>query len=395
MHEVRMPKLDHMAEEAVLLSWHKSEGEQVREGDVLFEFESEKATEEVRAEVAGILLKIVFKEGDTVPVSGTVAIIGERGEEISADRADKATGDKGPAEIRIAPLARKLARIHHIDLEQLNQKFPGKVIKKEDVEAFIARQGKPSTEPRTAPGGAVEQPGAASQAMDIGDTTIELKGIRKTMFDRMSRAASTYASTTTVQKADVTELVELKSRLTRDWEGASKPRYIAFFMKAVSMALPEFPVLNSTVNESAGLIYIRKAVNLGIAVSSKSGLIVPVLHGVSNLNLREITVRTNKLLDRVTSDRLNHEDFANGTFTITNAGPLGAYLNTPMINPPQSAILGTCSMNDEPAVVNGQILPRKLMFLTLTYDHRVIEGAEAVGFLKKIVALLEEPIRLL
>ncbi|MBN1685330.1 MAG: 2-oxo acid dehydrogenase subunit E2, partial [Spirochaetales bacterium] len=144
-----------------------------------------------------------------------------------------------------------------------------------------------------------------------------------------------------------------------------------------------------------GVIRVRKAINIGIAVDSQRGLLVPVLHDVVNLGLKELAVKTNELVARAAGDKLNREDFRDGTFTITNAGPLGAYLNTPMINPPQSAILGTCSINEEPAVIDGKIVARKQMFLTLTYDHRIIQGAEAVGFLKRIVGLLEDPLLLL
>ena len=214
------------------------------------------------------------------------------------------------------------------------------------------------------------------------------------MFERMTRVAATYAATTTVQKADVTRLVELKDELGRKWNGEVKLRYISFFVKAVSMAIGEFPILNSTVNEEAGVIRMIKAVNLGIAVDTERGLLVPCLHDVAGLTLKEVAIRTNELVGRAVGNKLNRDDLTCATFTITNAGPLGAYLNTPMINPPGSAILGTCSINEEPAVVDGEIVPRKLMFLTLTYDHRIIQGAEAVGFLKKIVRLLEDPILL-
>ncbi len=404
MHRVRMPKLDHMAEEGILLAWHKAEGDRVEEGEVLFEFESEKATEEVRAEESGVLLKVLAEKGATVPVSATVAIIGEEGEEIPADiedvqmkgaamrpergetaeiseqpqRAQKSSGD-----VKISPLARKIAREHNIDLEEVKRYFSGSVVKKDDIERIIAQRATPNAVPHVV------------RADEGGDTTIELKGIRKTMFERMALVASTYAAITTVQKADLTRLVELKEGLARSWGEEVKLRYIAFFAKAVSMALSEFPIMNSTVDQAAGVIRLIKAINLGIAVDTERGLLVPVLHGICDLSLKDVAARTNELVARAVNNRLTREDFSGGTFTITNAGPLGAYLNTPMINPPQSAILGTCSINDEPAVVEGKIVARKLMFLTLTYDHRIIRGAEAVGFLKKIVGLLEDPLRLL
>ena len=408
MHRVRMPKLDHMADEGILLAWHKKEGDQVKEGDLLFEFESEKAMEEVCAEESGVLLKVVAESGATVPVSATVALIGEEGEEIPADigEAPAEAGAAGPrqpeaagkpegpprqrkktGQIRISPLARKLAREHNIEIEEVSQGLSGNVVKKEDIEAFIASREAAGSAPSPAP--------QSSRSDSGGDTTLELKGIRKTMFERMAKVASTYAATTTIQKADVTKLIELKEGLSRSWGEETKIRYIAFFVKAVSMAIPEYPILNSTVDEEVGVIRLIKAVNLGVAVDSEKGLVIPVLHGISGLSLKEVAVRTNELVARAVGNKLSGADFAGGTFTITNAGPLGAYLNTPMINPPQSAILGTCSINEEAAVVDGQIVPRKLMFLSLTYDHRIIQGAEAVGFLKRLIGLLEDPVVLL
>jgi pyruvate/2-oxoglutarate dehydrogenase complex dihydrolipoamide acyltransferase (E2) component len=215
------------------------------------------------------------------------------------------------------------------------------------------------------------------------------------MFERMSQVASTYATTTTIQKADVTDLVELRQRLSRSWGQEAKPRYIAFFVKSASMALSEFPILNATLDSEAQAVRLNRGVNIGIAVNTDRGLLVPVLHGVAELSLKELATAMNELVSRAVDNKLGREDFRGGTFTITNAGPLGAYLNTPMINPPQSAILGTCSIDEEPAVMDGQIVIRKLMFLSLSYDHRIIEGSEAVGFLKRVKQLLEDPSLLL
>ena len=228
---------------------------------------------------------------------------------------------------------------------------------------------------------------------NIEDESIPLKGIRKKMYDRMSYIAQTYASVTTAQKADVTNLIEMKRKLTQEWEPQTgiKPRYIVFFIKAAGKALIEYPIINSTIDKEESLILLRKEINIGIAMNTEKGLIVPVLPHVQELSLSEIAEKINDLISRALSKKLTPVDFQNGTFTITNAGTLGAYFNTPMINPPQSAVLSTCSINEEPAVFNGAIVPRKQMFLTLTYDHRIIEGAEAVGFINRVREFLEKP----
>jgi pyruvate/2-oxoglutarate dehydrogenase complex dihydrolipoamide acyltransferase (E2) component len=339
-----------------------------KEGD---EVPAELATASTRSEEGAATDGRVGSAGAGLPAAGTAAG--------GASTADTRPAGPSAGNIRISPLARKLAREHKIDLEELKKSASGPVVKKEDIEAFIA-------------GGAAAD-AAAPHASD--DTIIELKGIRKTMFERMTKVASTYAATTTIQRADVTRLIELKQDLTGRWDENANPRYITFFLKAVSMAIPDFPIINSTVDDEAGIIRVRKAINIGIAVDSDRGLIVPVIHDAAGFDLEELSTKTNELVARAAANSLSAEDFRDGTFTITNAGPLGAYVNTPMINPPQSAILGTCSINEEPAVVDGRIIPRKLMFLSLTYDHRIIQGSEAVGFLKRIVGLLEEPGQLL
>ena len=232
MHVVRLPKADFHMEEGVIHAWHKEEGDRVEEGEVLFEFESEKVIQEVCAEQSGVLLRVVAQVGESVTLGTPVAIIGSTGEEIPPaleqtatvgktevvekdDQAQRVKSssrqEKSSGQLRISPLARSMAREHNIDLEAVRQSFTGKVIKPEDIEAFIAQRGQQGQEPGEA---------------------IPLTGIRKTMFERMSRVASTYASTTTVQKADVTELIELKQKLSQSWEQEAKPRYIAFFVKA-------------------------------------------------------------------------------------------------------------------------------------------------------------------
>ena len=152
-----------------------------------------------------------------------------------------------------------------------------------------------------------------------------------------------------------------------------------------------YPIINSTLDEEGSLIILKEDINIGIAMNTDKGLIMPVLPHVQELSLREVAEKINDLILRAFNKKLTYYDFKNGTFTITNAGMLGAYFNTPMINPHQSAILSACSINEEPATINGNIVPRKLMFLTLTYDHRIIEGAEAVGFINRMREFIQNP----
>jgi len=223
-----------------------------------------------------------------------------------------------------------------------------------------------------------------------------LTGPAGVMFDRMERVNREYASTTTVARVDVTELMGLYDRLSSVWteQTDASPSITAFVLRGVGRALPDYETLNAEVVGDRE-IRVYDDINVGIAVDTDNGLLVPTIYGADELTVRELSREIERLATGARDRSLDRTDLENGTFTVSNAGNLGAYINTPQINPPQTAILGVCAVSEEPGVVDGEVVPRKFMHLTLTYDHRIVEGSTAVGFLQRVATLLESPEALL
>ncbi|UWG47097.1 Pyruvate/2-oxoglutarate dehydrogenase complex, dihydrolipoamide acyltransferase (E2) component [Halanaeroarchaeum sp. HSR-CO] len=226
---------------------------------------------------------------------------------------------------------------------------------------------------------------------------IEITGGEKVMFDQMSRVANNYASTTTAARVDVTDLLDLYGELKESWvaQQGDSLSLTAFVARAVAQTLPKYPRLNAEYVEDANALRIYEDVHLGLAVNSDDGLIVPTIYDAGQQSVRELSRSIESVATKVQERKLDPHDLENGTFSISNAGSLGAYINTPQINPPQTAILGVCKIFDDAGVVDGQVEPRKRMHLCLTYDHRVVEGATAVEFLQTVKTRLENPPSLL
>jgi pyruvate/2-oxoglutarate dehydrogenase complex dihydrolipoamide acyltransferase (E2) component len=213
------------------------------------------------------------------------------------------------------------------------------------------------------------------------------------MFDRMAEVARTYASTTTVQRVDVTDLLSLRDRLREAWDDPLPTT--ALVVRAAADCLPDYPLLNAAV-EDEEVVRTFEDVNVGVAVDAgDSGLLVPTVYDADDLTLRETGREVERLSTGAREGTLDTADLRNGTFTVSNAGGLGAYINTPMINPPQTAVLGVCTVVEEPALQDGEVVPRKRLHLCLTYDHRVVAGTDAVGFLSAVRSRLETPETLL
>ncbi|MFC6723765.1 2-oxo acid dehydrogenase subunit E2, partial [Halobium palmae] len=235
----------------------------------------------------------------------------------------------------------------------------------------------------------------AESATDAGGRTVAervpIEGTRQVMFDRMQTVSSEYGSTTTIARVDVTELLDLYEQLSESWDHDLS--ITAFVLRAVAQNIGDYPELNAEVSDEALTTF--EDVNLGIAVNTDNGLLVPTIYDADERTLRELGDAVTSLAKRAGDGELDYDEMQNGTFTVSNAGGLGAYINTPQINPPQTGVLGVCTVFDQPAVVDGDVVPRKMMHLSLTYDHRVVEGATAVTFLQSVKDALEAPTSLL
>lgn len=324
-------------------------------------------------------------------------------------------------QVRGSPYAMKRAEELGVDLEAVGNAQGTDRVRSTDVETFAGSRSEAATD--ATPGLEGPEPGMpeagttdnaveadafeTSEATGTGESTsvgsppvvdevLPLDGARSVMYDRMSTVASEYGSTTTVARVDVTDLVDLRDDLAPAWEEEYdvRPSYTAFVVAAAARSLSEYRILNAEVDDDEG-VRLYGDVNVGIAVNADDGLLVPTVYDADKRSVREISGEIARLAGAAREGSLEYDELQNGTFTVSNAGNLGAYINTPQINPPQSAILGMCTIFDEPGIVDGEVVPRKMMHLCLTYDHRVVEGATAVGFLQSVKDHLETPASLL
>jgi pyruvate/2-oxoglutarate dehydrogenase complex dihydrolipoamide acyltransferase (E2) component len=390
--DIVMPKLDKIMDRGTIVEWLRQDGQSVKKDEPIATIETAKFTAELPSPASGTLMRI-HEPGYVAEVGEVVGIIYPAGEAIPSLRPTKTiqttAGQNQPKEsqmlepsaqpvqikpeVRATPSAKRLARELNISLESVKSSGAGGLISREDV--LAARP--------------------AEQAIGVKEETIPLLGWRKTMAERMSDSRHTAADVTTVAEVDMTDLGRLKDEVAASQKESSiKVTLTSFIIKAVAAALQEFPIVNSSL--AGDKIVVKKYYNIGLAVAREGkGLIVPVIHNVEKMDLFDISRREAEILEKVKSDALSFDDLKDGTFTITNVGMFGTILNTPIIYQPQSAILGVGAIMKKPVVVDNEIRIRSMMYLSLSYDHRVIDGLPAIRFLQKVRELLENPRTLL
>lgn len=401
---VGMPNLGHTMEEGTVVRWFKQEGESVARGEPLVDVESDKAVFTIEAPAAGVLLKIAVQEDAIAPVGGAIGYIGEPGETIVEQAPPKAqpapvarsetpatvnamshqTLARPPAQpspggrpqrVRISPLARQLAMEHGLDPEQLVGTGPQGTISRDDVQAALNQRAQ-STQSKAS----VASNGAQDPGLPIADR-IPLTGMRRTIAQRMGQSWQQAPQVTVVLEADMSEADRFRK--------AKAVSYNDLIVAAVAQALVEFPHLNAALIKDC--IEVYATVNIGLAVALENGLVTPVLRGVQSLSLAEIASTRRRLVDKALAGRLALDDMAGGTFTISNLGGEGIHFFSPIVNPPQAAILGVGTIAPRAVVIDGDIQARTMLALSLTFDHRVIDGAPAARFLARIKDLLEAP----
>ena len=381
--EVIMPKMGQTMERGKIIKWLKKDGEEVRRGDPLLEIETDKTTIEVEARESGIL-KIIAEEGEEVPIATTIAYIIKEGETIPEGKEPKKTPEKAEVtpvkRVKASPLARKIAEEKGIDLTKVQGTGPGGRITKNDVLAYLEREAEAA---------AAEKASMESTLPEY--EVVPMSSMRRAIARKMVES-KTYAPHfyVTVQ-VDMTEAVRMRENLIPLFEAKKGVRlsFTHLLIKAVASALEKYPQLNATFEEDE--IRIWKDVNIGIAVSLEDGLIVPVLRGANKLDLFEIASQASELVTKAREKRLREDEFSGGTFTISNMGAVGVDSFIAIINIPETAILATGRISDKPAVVDGELTIRKMMNMTLSADHRVVDGVTAAKFLQEIKRLLESP----
>jgi pyruvate dehydrogenase E2 component (dihydrolipoamide acetyltransferase) len=406
--EVKLPQLAASMADGIISKWLKQVGDPVKRGEPLFEVESEKVTTEVESPADGVVREIVVGEGKRVDVGVVLAVIGSADEKVAAPApastpkattnviagsVDAPVGDvtavAGSGKIFVTPRARLAAAEIGVDLNRVRGTGPGGRILERDIVALG-----PTPEVAAAPVAptltAPPVPLAGVSSPD-GDTIVPLVGMRRTIADRMVHSQRTVAEVTLTVEVDVAEVVKLREQVSAEWERQHgfKLSYTEVIVKAVAHALREHPNINSSLTE-AGIV-LHSEINIGIGVAVDDGLIVPVVRSADQKSLVDTARAIRDVSDRARKGQLSREDVGGGTFTISNMGMLGVESFTPIINWPECAILGVGRIAERAVVRDGQIVARPTMWLSLTFDHRIVDGAPAARFLARIRQLLESP----
>ncbi|NVZ26910.1 2-oxoglutarate dehydrogenase complex dihydrolipoyllysine-residue succinyltransferase [Pseudomonas gingeri] len=400
--EIKAPQFPESVADGTVATWHKQPGDAVKRDDLIVDIETDKVVLEVLAEADGVLGAIVANEGDTVLSAQVLGSIEEGGAAAAAPAAAPAAAQAaapaaagGEDDPVAAPAARKLAEENGINIASVAGTGKGGRVTKEDVVAAVAAK---KAAPAAAPAKAAA-PAAAAPVFAAGDRTekrVPMTRVRATVAKRLVEAQSNMAMLTTFNEVDMTEVMALRSKYKDLFEKSHngvRLGFMSFFVKAATEALKRFPAVNASI-DGADIVYHGYA-DVGVAVSSDRGLVVPVLRNAELMSLAEIEGGIATFGKKARDGKLSIDEMTGGTFTITNGGTFGSMMSTPIVNPPQAAILGMHNIIQRPMAINGQVVIRPMMYLALSYDHRLIDGKEAVTFLVTIKNLLEDPARLL
>ena len=421
--EIHVPELGESVADATVGRWLKGEGDQVSAGEPLVELETDKINFEVEAEQDGVLESIAKGEGESVNVGEVIGTIGdadgqpetqeapeqEQAEQPEAEAEDEAEPEEAEAdghreteeaERRASPSVRKLAQEYEIDLAGVSGSGSGGRITREDVERLIREQSRTAAPERD--GQREEEPApqrAPEPAAEDGRAGLEervrMSRRRQTIARRLVEAQQTAAMLTTFNEADMTAVMELRNRRKEEFQERHGVRlgFMSFFTKAAIGALKSFPKVNAELHGDE--LILKHYYDIGVVVNTEEGLVVPVVRDADKKGFAQIEQDIVDLATKARDGKLTLEDLRGGTFTITNGGIFGSLVSAPILNTPQVAILGMHKIQERPVAVDGQVEIRPMMYLALSYDHRIVDGADAVSFLVRIKELIEDPTSLL
>ncbi|WP_342245753.1 2-oxoglutarate dehydrogenase complex dihydrolipoyllysine-residue succinyltransferase [Pseudomonas sp. OTU5201] len=402
--EIKAPTFPESVADGTVATWHKKPGDAVKRDELIVDIETDKVVMEVLAETDGVLAEIVKNEGDTV-LSGE--LLGKLNAGAAAAAAPAAAAAAPVAQAAapaaaaaddaiLSPAARKLAEENGIDPNSIAGTGKGGRVTKEDVVAAVeAKKSAPAAAPSAKPAA----PAAEAPVFAAGDRVekrVPMTRLRAKVAERLVEAQSTMAMLTTFNEVDMTEVMALRSKykdLFEKTHNGVRLGFMSFFVKASVEALKRFPAVNASIDGN-DIVY-HGYQDIGVAVSSDRGLVVPVLRNAELMSLAEVENGIATFGKKAREGKLSIDEMTGGTFTITNGGTFGSMMSTPIVNPPQAAILGMHNIIQRPMAINGQVVIRPMMYLALSYDHRLIDGKEAVSFLVTIKNLLEDPARLL
>jgi pyruvate dehydrogenase E2 component (dihydrolipoamide acetyltransferase) len=405
--EFRLPDIGEGVAEGEVVKWLVKEGAEVKENEPLVEIMTDKVNVEIPSPKKGTVLKLNAKEGEVVKVGQVLIVIGEKGEQASVAPAPPMTKTqatttaarvpleapaptgalstpKKPQEILVTPATRKLARDLGVDLARIEGTGSGGRVTDDDVRHFKDSGTRPVAVAVTVPSKAgVEE-------------RIPLRGIRRRIAEHMVKSTQTTAQVTHVDEVDMTEVVHLREKAKASAERRGvKLTYLPFIIKALIPALKQYPYLNATLDDERGEIVLKKYYNIGIATDTEQGLVVPVIKDADHKSINQLAEEVSRLSERARASQLALEEIQGSTFTITNVGGIGGVFATPIINYPEVAILGVHKITKRPVVKNDQIAVREMTYFSVSFDHRVLDGAMAAHFMNTVKQYLEDPKMLL
>lgn len=420
MSDIKVPAVGESITEATIGSWVKKSGDIVKQGEVILSLETDKASVEVVAETDG-QLTTTANEGDVVKIGAVVGKIdaskagakdaapAAKKEEApaakeapaqagkpapSAPAAPQSSSGSGAQDMHLSPAVRRVVGERGIDPSQISGTGKGGRITKQD-----AMEANPAAEKATSPSkeAPAKTPAAPARAPAPAGTIdrVPMTTIRKKIAERLVSAQQTAAILTTFNEVDMTAILDLRAKYKDGFEKRHKVRlgFMGFFVKAVIQALKEFPAVNASI-DGTDILY-KNFYNIGVAVSTPKGLVVPVIKNADQMSLAEIEIKINEFAVKARDGKISIDDMADGTFTVSNGGVFGSLMSTPILNPPQSGILGMHKTEKRAVVVDDQIVIRPMMYVALSYDHRMIDGRESVSFLVRVKECLEDPSRIL
>ncbi|HYR05511.1 MAG TPA: 2-oxoglutarate dehydrogenase complex dihydrolipoyllysine-residue succinyltransferase [Gallionella sp.] len=386
--EIKVPQLSESVTEATLLTWHRRVGEAVQEGENLIDVETDKVVLELPASKSGVLSKIIKGNGEKVTSGEVIAQIDT--EAVASAVVTHAAAPPAVASPAVPPSARKLAHEREIDAGSLQGSGRGGRVTKEDVLGAV-QAAKPAPSPRMGEGGVPVAVPSGSRS----EQRVPMTRIRQRIAERLLQSQQNAAILTTFNEVNMQPVIDLRNKYKDVFESKHgvKLGFSSFFVWAAVLALQKFPIVNASV-DGTDIIY-HGYFDIGMAIGSERGLVVPVIRDADKLSFAAIERQIADFAERAKGGRLTMDELTGGTFSITNGGVFGSMLSTPIINPPQSAILGIHATKDRPVAESGQVVIRPMNYLALSYDHRIIDGREAVQFLVAIKEALEYPGRVL
>ena len=397
--QIKVPTVGESIKTVYIADWKKNTGTYCNAGDIICEIETDKASQEIPTEVAGVITTLA-EVGDELPIGGILATIDESvdapstenhnsNEQINRDSAenDISDPDKEKQEILTTPSARIHAEELGIDLSKITGSGKQGRILKEDVLATTEKSKSIQTSTSIASNDNV---GTASNEVD-GATRKRMSMMRRTIANRLVNAQNEAAMLTTFNEADMSQIIDLRKKHQKQFieTHGVKLGYMSLFVKAVVHALKTIPNVNASINGNDIITYDQQ--HIGVAISTEKGLVVPVIRNADQLTLAEIEKSIINHAEKARSGNVDLNDLTGGTFSITNGGIFGSMMSTPILNPPQSGILGMHTIQERPVALNGEVVIRPMMYLALTYDHRIVDGREAVTFLVTVKEFIEKP----